>query len=67
MSRLLSERLAPIAERFGKDFGICLCVREYESWLLEEVEYIRENCPDYEWAEGFECQNPENIRGRKSY
>jgi hypothetical protein len=63
----MNERRLALEGELGIPIDLCFCVREYESWFLEELENLRADCPNYDWLVEVECENPTSIRAAKGF
>lgn len=62
----IKERLVAIEERIGVPVKVIFCVREFETWFLENIDSIKASAPDVNWRD-VDLREPTAIRGAKEY
>jgi hypothetical protein len=65
--KALLPRAQLAAAKYGKDVQICFCIREFEAWLLTDVDNLRTAAPEYPWDQEYRCAQPELIRDAKGH
>ncbi len=61
------QRINAMPNKSNVEVRVCFCVREYETWFLEDLEGLKNRLPQYEWDPHYSCPDPSRIRGAKEY
>lgn len=60
----VSDRLLAIEAQLNVPVRLTFCIREFETWLLEGIDAIRNRSPEITW-QADAPQNPTSVRGAK--
>jgi hypothetical protein len=60
-----ADRAIDVERRFGKRSHICFCVREYETWFLQDIRGLSEALPEFGIDASAFTADPLSIRGAK--
>jgi hypothetical protein len=66
-ARHLQQRVASAEQRFAKPIHVCLAVREFEGWLLCDLDNIRQLVREYPWKQEVVCEDGNLVRGAKEH
>lgn len=64
-SESCSARIGDLENELGIPVSVCFCIREFECWLLDGLQSIKNNSSDVTWRDHNDGRNPCEIRDAK--
>ena len=61
----VESRRVALSQRYGVDIQICFSMREFEAWILNDLESVSAACRDYDWTKKHAVDDPQTLRDAK--